>query len=122
MLFLDFIEWWYGAGWFLRVRMLDQHFKNLLKYFSLGVLFKTLFSPWRQNVSYGLRDQTIADKTSVILDNLVSRLVGFVARTFVIMTALLALLIITVMNLLYIAIWPLIPVSPAFIVILGATL
>ena len=121
MLFVDFLRWWYGPGWALRVKMLGRHLRNMAELFSFGTLFKTLLSPWRQNVTIARADQSIGDKFSALIDNGVSRLVGFFVRIFMAITALITLILVFVLNLIYVLIWPLIPLSPAILLAVGAT-
>lgn len=122
MLFVDFIRWWYGPGWALRVRMLREHLASSVAFFSLGTLLKTLFSPWRQNVTATRPDQGIDDKFRAFLDNLISRFVGFWVRIFVLITGLFMLMAIAVANIIYVITWPIIPLSPAIFMSLGALL
>ncbi len=120
MLFLDFLKWWYGPGWLLRVQMLSQHVKNMSEFFSVGTLLKTLFAPWRQNITRTLDDQGISASFSALLDNIISRLVGFTVRVFVFFVAIISLAVVAILNLIYVVIWPLIPFSPAIILSTGA--
>ena len=119
MLFTDFLKWWYGPGWSLRLKMLVDHVKNLESFFSIATIFKTLFSPWRQNITTARPDQSLNDKMSALVDNLVSRVVGFWVRLFVLIAALIIIIVVFLLNLLYTIIWPLMPVSPAIIISLG---
>ena len=120
MLFVDFLRWWYGAGWVLRVRMLEEHLKNVAAFFSFGTMLKTLFSPWRQNITVARADQSIGDKVSAFVDNIVSRAVGFMVRLLMSIVAIIALTVILVLNIVYVLVWPLIPLSPAIIFSVGA--
>ena len=120
MLFVDFIRWWYGPGWALRVRMLREHLANSVAFFSLGTLLKTLFAPWRQNITSTRPDESIDAKFRAFLDNLISRFVGFWVRIFVLITGISLLLAIAIVNMLYVLIWPIIPLSPAILMSLGA--
>lgn len=122
MLFLDFIKWWYGPGWVLRVKLLFAHEKNWLDYFSVNILLQTMFSPWRQNITSLGRDSSIQSKMSAAVDNLVSRLVGFTVRVFALFAAGVTAVVVLVFNLLLIVCWPLIPFLPIVILASGAAL
>lgn len=119
MLFIDFLKWWYLSGWLLRLEMLEKHLKNTFDYFSFSTLLKTLFSPWRQNVTYARGDQALGDKFNALLDNLVSRLVGFTVRVFVSISALFVMVFVLILNSLYVILWPILPLSPAIIIVIG---
>ncbi len=122
MLFLDFVKWWYGPGWLLRLKMLQTHLRNMSEFFSVGTLLKTIFSPWRQNVSHTLKDQTIGDRFNALLDNMISRLVGFVVRLIVFVVAIITLVIVLILNVIYVVVWPLIPLAPIILFATGASL
>lgn len=69
-------------------------FRNFLvfnfKFFSIGLLFKTLFSHWRRyQESYG-RGFDIKRYLSVFVGNLISRILGAMVRTAAIFIGLLA--------------------------------
>lgn len=119
---MDFLQWWYGPGWTLRVRMLSRHVQNWVEYFSIGLLLRTMFSPWRQNITVARRDQSIQAKMSALVDNGISRLVGFFVRLFVLIAAVFTVLGVFIFNILVIAIWPLLPLSPAILFGVGASL
>ncbi len=122
MLFADFLRWWYGQGWALRVRMLGDHMTNMVEYFSIGTLLKTLFSPWRQNITIARPDQSLQAKASAGVDNIISRFVGFFVRLFVLVAAVLTLILVLLFNLVYTIVWPLLPLSPIILISVGAVL
>ncbi|MEK9134830.1 MAG: hypothetical protein AAB451_00785 [Patescibacteria group bacterium] len=67
--------------------------KNFLKfglnYFSLPLLLKTLFSPWRRySWSYG-RGFDIKRYLEVFFSNLISRILGAIVRVFLIISGIL---------------------------------
>jgi len=88
-IFFQYIFWQFWespksvlAGW-----------KNFLKfglnYFSLPLLFKTLFSPWRKySWSYG-RGFDIKRYIEVFFSNLISRILGAIVRIFLIIFGIL---------------------------------
>lgn len=119
MLFLDFLKWWYGPGWALRFKMLVEHFINTINYFSVGIILKTMFSPWRQIISSSRKDQSINSKFTAILDNIVSRTVGFFVRVFVLFAAVIILILVVIMNVVYVVVWPLLPLSSVVIITIG---
>ena len=94
--------WWYGRGLtdlFSFLLALLDYIQNL---FSVTVLLKTLFSPWKKMV--GERGRGIDGLKIWLLDNLVSRGVGFVVRVlmiFVFMIAFLAFLIFSVIAIIF---------------------
>lgn len=119
MLFVDFLQWWYGAGWALRVQMLMRHVQNWLTYFSVGILLSTMFSPWRQNVTTARPDEALQAKMNAGVDNVISRLVGFMVRVFALVAAALTVLFVMLFNAVVVLLWPLIPLLPAILLGVG---
>jgi len=106
----------------MRLKMLGAHLEDVADYFSIGTLLVTMFSPWRQNVSVARSDQSFNDKVSAVIDNMVSRIVGAFVRFFMINVAIIWLAVVLVLNLVYVVVWPIIPLSPAILISIGATL
>ena len=55
-----------------------------LNYFSIGLLLKTFFSPWRRYVWEYPRGFSFGKYAEVFLSNLVSRVIGAILRIFLI--------------------------------------
>jgi hypothetical protein len=111
MLF-EFFGWWYGQGWIESWKR-AQHWVDLVRLqFSIPVLLRTLFSPWRQIVS--LPGRSLEERFRSALDNLVSRFIGFLVRLLVLFTALLLMVVVGLIGLVIAIIWPLIPLAFAY--------
>lgn len=113
------ITWWYGLGWLQRVASLKAQLANWMKYFSLGILLKTLFQPWKQITTVAGSGTSLDAKKDALIDNMVSRLVGFLVRSSVFFVALLVVAVVLVVNVVYVLIWPLIPLSPIALLTIG---
>jgi hypothetical protein len=48
MVILGLLSWWYGAGWQQRFVYMRTHIEGMFDYFSIDLLARTLFSPFRQ--------------------------------------------------------------------------
>ncbi len=122
MLFVDMIVWWYGAGWIGRLVALQKHLADWMQYFSLGTLLKTLFQPWKQITTQPGTGASFDARKNALVDNLVSRFVGFFVRVSVFFFALVVMLCVLLWSLLYVALWPLIPIAPFVVIMLGVSL
>jgi hypothetical protein len=85
------LGWWYGAGWKQQIALVGTRASKVAKAFSGGAILRTLFSPWKQIVSGTDRDAAIGDKLRAMLDNIISRFVGFMVRSFTLIAAVFAL-------------------------------
>ena len=122
MLVISLIKWWYGPGWVLTYKRLLSRLNDILSSFSIVALLKTLFSPWKQIVSESGANTSIDAKMRIMVDNLVSRMIGFFVRFFVILAALFLLLISLIYSVLEVLLWPLLPILPAAVFILAGGL
>jgi hypothetical protein len=117
MLAVAFFRWWYGPGWRDNADRLRSRLITTYLEFSVPILVRTLFSPWRRIISYG--GGSLGERARSVLDNIVSRFVGFGVR----LTALLAAVIILGLNVfmggLWLILWPLIPVAGPILILRG---
>jgi len=109
MLVASFFSWWYGAGWAKVMRSLRPRLRGVMDNFSVKQLLKTLFAPWRRIVTYPGR--SLGERFRALGDNLVSRIIGFIVRVLVLLAAAVILLTITVLTLIEVIIWPLLPLA-----------
>ena len=107
MLFPSFISWWYGTGWQLVAKNVTKRIDKTLASFSVPTLSRTLFAPWKRIVANP--GAGIDAKMRAMLDNLVSRCVGFTVRVTVLFSALVAMACMAVAGVIQIILWPLVP-------------
>jgi hypothetical protein len=112
MLALEFFSWWYSQGWVQLLRNIRRRMVRTSHLFSLPVLVRTLFAPWKRIITdpgAGL-DAHVRAAT----DNFVSRLIGFCVRLMVLFTAGLILLFVGISAVVELILWPLIPLAVLF--------
>lgn len=117
MLVTAFVVWWYGGGWSRQAAEVASQLRRTADFFSLGLLLKTLFRPFR-----GISAEPVSGPLSIRVrawfDRLLSRLIGAVVRLFTALAGAAALLLVTVTGGLRLAIWPLLPLAPLGLIIL----
>lgn len=109
MLFAAFFVWWYGRGWAHVFNSVQKRLGQTEQMFSAAQLLRTLFAPWRRVISYpgsGLQGHVQA-----LVNNTVSRFVGFTVRLLVLITAAITIAGITLVAVIEIIAWPLIPLA-----------
>jgi hypothetical protein len=111
------VSWWYGAGWVRQLLLLRSQVLRALDTFSIGLLLRTLFSPFRQISAGGVRGP-IGVQLRAWFDRLVSRFVGAGVRMIVIGIGLAYLAGVLLFGFLRLAMWPLIPILPVIALIL----
>src|SRR5579871_2347693 len=94
---LDLLMWWYGEGWLAAWRAVPRNIKKVMLTFTLPVLVRTLFSPWKRIISPGGR--SLEEKFQAMMDNLFSRVIGFFVRLGVLMMAAVMIIVAGVLGL-----------------------
>ncbi|MCQ2571102.1 MAG: hypothetical protein MJ154_02550 [Candidatus Saccharibacteria bacterium] len=90
-------------------------------FFSIGLLLKTLFQPFRQisadetGEKGGLEGALIA-----FFDRTLSRVIGFIVRTFIIVAGIITLSLQLVFGLLLAVLWPCVPALPVIGIIVSS--
>src|ERR1700739_3851693 len=111
-MFLELFKWWYGSGWLDAWQRVGRSINKAQMAFSLPVLVRSLFSPWKQITS--APGQTLNQKFNAKIDNLVSRTIGFFVRLF---TRLAAIVFISAKALFGVATalaWPMLPIAAIY--------
>lgn len=111
MLLWAFLSWWYGAGWRSRARLIMERFDSITDYFSIGLLLRTLFSPFRQ-ISAGKVRGSIDAQMRAFFDQLISRIIGAIVRTMLIVVGTGALVLTGLVGLVVLVLWAFVPLMP----------
>ena len=110
-MFMAFISWWYGAGWRQQAELLVKRLLKVVDMFSIDLLLKTLFMPFRQ-ISADQIDGSLSIKMHAMLDKFVSRIIGAIVRMITIITGVLVLTGYVVIGAIILLLWPVIPFVP----------
>lgn len=105
------LSWWYAGGIRRMFGQVRLRFGGLLDYFSIDLLVRTLFAPFRQ-ISAGSVDGPIGVKLRAWVDQMISRIIGAIVRTIVIVVGCAAIMIQGAGSLLFILAWLLMPLLP----------
>lgn len=116
MFIVGLFSWWYSAGWKRRVLMVGERLASLYDYFSLGLLLRTLFSPFRQ-ISAGSVRGSLSAQMHAWFDQLISRCVGACVRSVVLIAGVISLILRALVGLIEIVVWPLVPTLPVVMVV-----
>jgi hypothetical protein len=107
--FFQYFSWHF---WGMPVNILKA-WKNFLRfnlnYFSVPLLLKTLFSPWRRyKVSYG-RGFDVGRCLEAAFSNLIFRIIGAILRSFLIIVGILAEILILFAGVVVFISWLILP-------------
>lgn len=109
MIIAQMYVWWYLSGWARVVKGLGTKLSNAMDFFSLGLLLKTLFEPFKQ-ISAG--EAAPGAQMQAFFDRLFSRVIGAVVRIGLLLVGILVVLVELTLGLALIIIWPVIPFLP----------
>lgn len=125
MLFVDFMSWWYADGFKGFLKRLGLQLAKITDFFSVGLLVKTLFTPFRLIDSYSSGGQSLDDKVRAGIDKLIARLIGGLIRSTVLVFAVIVISTTIVIDLIKIILWlsaPSLPIIGAVLLATGVVL
>lgn len=120
MFIVGLFSWWYTTGWWQRIVAVKDWLAGVYDYFSIDLLVRTLFSPFRQIAAGGVQGP-IGVQLRAWFDQLISRTIGAIVRSLVIVIGSVALFVASAIGLIAIILWPLLPLAPAVGVVLTIT-
>ena len=113
MLLVGILEWWYSAGFKRQIKLLVSRVESVIDMFSIRSLVKTWLAPYKQiSASIEQSDNSFAIQIRHMFDNLISRAVGAVVRTFMIIFGLLTTGLLVVINFIFLGFWLVVPFLP----------
>lgn len=104
-----FWRWYYGEA----VRDVLTGWKNFiifsLEYFSIPLLLRTLFAPWKRDITKRPRGLDLQKLFEYISFNLVSRSIGFSVRFLTILVGILFFFVVVILGGLFFIFWLFLP-------------
>lgn len=91
---------------------------KLYSYFSISILLKTLFDPWKRD-NYTIENGSLQARMKLALDNLISRVIGLVIRLATMIFGLLVTVLFFIFMVLVLVLWLLLPVVIFALIING---
>lgn len=112
LLVLSLLRWWYTDGWRQRVKLVANRLDGTIDYFSIDLLLRTLFAPFRQ-ISAGRVDGSLEVQMRALIDKLFSRIIGMFIRIIILVIGGVVIATQVLIGLLILIGWGLVPVLPA---------
>lgn len=111
MFIVGLLSWWYGAGWVAEAKRVRERIASVTDYFSIDLLIKTLFSPFRQ-ISAGRVNGPLAVKWRAFVDRLISRCIGALMRTILIVVGAVTIMVVVIVGGITLVAWLVVPALP----------
>lgn len=126
MAVLQMFSWWYLSGWSVFLHKIRTGLVNITDFFSMSSLLRTLFKPYRQISAETAQSNSSLDlKFRMFTDRLVSRIIGFVSRLFLLLIGTIVIIIGGLISFITLVLWPFIPLTPIaglVLTLIGVTL
>lgn len=120
MFIVGILSWWYGPGWRQRASRLGEHLRSNMDYFSIDLLLRTFFSPFRQ-ISAGKVNGPLGVQMRALLDRIISRIIGAMIRFTMIIVGSIAIGFHGILGSVFLLLWAFIPLLPIIGIILFVT-
>lgn len=121
MFIVGILSWWYTAGWRQQFVNVQARLSRTLDYFSIDLLLRTFFSPFRQ-ISAGRVTGSLDVQVRAFFDRLVSRLIGAMVRGAIIVLGTLWIICSTLISGSLAVLWlvvPLLPIAGVVVAMIG---
>jgi hypothetical protein len=118
MFIVGILSWWYGAGLLTRILIVRNMIESIIDYFSINLLFRTIFSPFKQ-ISASSVSGSVGVMLHAFFDRLFSRCVGAVVRLTLIIVGIAGISIVAILGVIIIFLWMVVPVAPIIGIILN---
>ena len=101
-------------------RRIGLKITGVVDYFSIGLLLKTLFAPFRQ-IDAGVQGRSLSDKFRAFIDRTTSRLIGGMLRGTMIIVGIITIVAFLVVGIVVTALWIITPLLPIIGLVLSMT-
>lgn len=119
MILTDMLAWWYTTAWLQQAHGVHARVSGVLEAFSVALLTKTLFAPFRQIDAGGVRG-SIDVQLRAWFDRTFSRFFGALIRSLMIFCGLLSAGVLAVLGALWLAFWFVVPILPIIGLVVAA--
>ena len=111
MFIVGILSWWFGQGWRQRTVRMGEKLGGMADYFSIDLLARTLFLPYRQ-ISAGKVKGPLGVQMRAFFDRLISRFIGAMIRLTMIIIGMAAIILYAAFGAAMVVLWALVPALP----------
>lgn len=107
--FFLFFRWYYGHAWEMVLRVYGRMILWAEHRFGIGHHLATLISPWHRDITQRKRGFSFEEFFGVLGMNLISRLIGFIIRSFMIVIGFILMAVIFLVGLILVVLYLFLP-------------
>lgn len=115
---ITYLLWHYTSAWEDLFRLYHNFSWFLWNFFSIRILFETLFSPWHRRRERP--EKEFGGLLGSLILNSILRMVGFLIRGLTILFGLAALAVFSLLYVAFLALWPFLPLLIVGLLATGA--
>jgi len=115
---ITYFSWWYGQELIFLWKSITIITRKIFHSFSVGILIKTLFDPWKKDV-LSAENASLDVKFQILIGNLVSRFVGAIVRLVTIFIGLSFTVISFIVMFIGLLVWFFMPFLCFYLIIHG---
>ena len=120
-MFMSFLTWWYGKGLAWRAEKILDGIERSIDTFSLGLLIKTWFAPFRQIDALGVSNASIEVRIKKSFDKLFSRFLRALLRPIFLTMRISFISFKAIWGLVMLILWLISPVLPIILAVIFTT-
>jgi hypothetical protein len=117
MLAIALFTWWYTTAWVSLGHHIERRLNKTLDFFSVGILLRTLFDPFRQIAAVKGHGGDLDAQMRAWADRTFSRVVGAFMRSLFVLIGMVTAVVLFVIGGLQMIIWPCVPLLPIVAII-----
>ena len=121
IMLMAFISWWYSKGWLARAETILDSLEKSIDYFSLSLLIKTWFAPFRQIDAVGVSGGALDVRIRRAFDKLFSRFIGAFLRTIMLIVGVFFIAAKALWGIFNLLLWLAMPILPIVFVVIFTT-
>ena len=118
---MSFLSWWYGKGLAWRAEKILDGIERSIDTFSLGLLLKTWFAPFRQIDALGVVNASLEVRIKKFFDKLFSRFIGAFLRTIIMVIGVFYISFRAIWGVIMLILWLISPILPIILVVIFIT-
>ena len=122
IIILRFWAWYYTGGLKGLIKIWRNFVIFVREYYSIPLLLRTLFYPWRRDITKYRRGFSFKAFFETLTFNLISRGLGLVIRSVTVVIGLICLIGVIVLGALALIVWLILPAILVFFIITGVLL
>jgi hypothetical protein len=114
----EYLSWHYSSAFRDAVLIWRNFFWFVVHFFSIPLLSKTLFHPWRRMEETYTRTG-MNDFFAVMVTNVMSRFLGFLVRLILILIGVYVFISMFILMFVFFAVWLVAPAIPFVLIVIG---